>query len=498
MAARSLFADAMRTLRSMKVVDSFQNIMSGVGTARAKNTYGSYARNALLSNDDLETLWQDNDLAATIVSKIVEDSLRAGFRLEREGEQNPEADEKAALAILKRWAELGLTETLFNGACWGRLFGEGGLILGVKGAGALDTPLDDAKATGLEFVREYDRQDLTPVKWDGNGEPTVFRWAPQSPSGMMQRPPLDIHETRLVRFHGVTTTVRGRARNMGWHHSVLQRVYNALMSFDQMFASCDAMFSDASQAVFKLRGLISGIADASGEGEQNATTRLQLLDMMRSAARAIMLDAGGPGGEGEESFEVVERGTLGSIDGVMDKYYVRLAASARMPLTVLLGMAPAGQDATGESDLILWYNTCDVYRQIQLAPHVMRMVTFIARDVGDKNPESWKLCWPELQRPTPMDARTAEKMAVDSAVALLNAQVLVPEEVALSLTGLSREGISALRIDTPSRLKRLKDALKELEDGELGVEEMPEDGQVVPTKTSARKTPSKAQGRQAK
>lgn len=481
-------------MHQLRVSDAIQNLVSGIGTSRQKSTYARYVEGPILSMEELDGLWQDNDLAATIVSEIVEVSLSKGFRLEREGEKDPEADDEVEDKIKKRWAELGLTDALYNGAVWGRLFGEGGLVLAVKGAGPLTTPLDDEKATGIETVYEYDRRELVPIAWYPNGEPEIFRWTPIASSGR-PRMPVDVHETRLLRFHGVEASKSGRKKNQGWHYSVLQRVYGALLSHDQMWGSVDAMFSDASQAIFKLRGLIAGLAQSPGEGTANTSTRMQLLDMMRSATRAIMLDAGGPNGEGEESFEVVERGALGALDGTMEKYLIRLAAAARMPLTILLGMSPAGMDATGESDLIIWYNRCDNYRQKVLQQRVLRLVKLVARDVGDTNPDAWEVCWPELQRPKPLDVRTAENMAITSATTLIDKLVLTPEEVALCLDKLVREGVAGIDIDTASRRKRLKDALKELEDGELGAEPDPT-GQVVPTKMSERKTPSKAAKRQ--
>jgi hypothetical protein len=230
------------------------------------------------------------------------------------------------------------------------------------------------------------------------------------------------------------------------------------------------------------------------------------MDMMRSTVRAIMLEAGDEDGKGGEEFEVVERATLGTLDGVMQQYYVRLATAARMPLTVLLGMSPAGMDATGEADMILYYNTVDVYRQKTLGPRILRLVKLIARELGDEDPSGWEIQWPELARPKPLDVDTAEKMRIDSLVGLIGAQVLLPEEAALNLDSVAPK--LGIKLDKESRHVALEAGLAEVEERASTSAEAQQSNEVElkkagppkpgmkPTKASERKTPSKAKGRQ--
>jgi phage-related protein (TIGR01555 family) len=272
-------------------------------------------------------------------------------------------------------------------------------------------------------------------------------------------------------------------------------VYEVLSSFDSMWGSVDNMFADASQAVFKMQGLIESLATSDGEGKADVQDRLAFMDMVRSTAKSIMLDAGNKeSGEEAESFEVVERSTLGTLDGVIQMYMIRLATAARMPLTVLLGMAPAGMDATGESDLVLYYNNVDIFRADELEPNFLRLVKMIARTLGDSDIDSWRLEWPELARPKPVDVATAEKMNTDAVTELVTAQALLPEEAALNLKRFAPN--MRLRIDLKSRRKALADGLKELENREVGVGQL-EAQTAVQTKADvavAKATPKPAAG----
>jgi phage-related protein (TIGR01555 family) len=487
--------DAMATL------DRFVNEITGAGTDRSKLTHGIYQSEPLLSWPQLEALFKDNDLARKIVAKPVDDALRAGFNLRRK-DSTPEKDQADSAKLLAAYAKLTKDrlggDKLKRAAVAARLHGGGGLILGALAGAPVSEKLEDENVTELNFVVDWDRREMTATDWYVDGTPKTFDYT--ATGGKSGQPAQRFHESRLLFFPGALTTNEGRRTNQDWDHSVLQAVYQALHSFDQMFSSTDAMFANASQAIFKLQGLIQALAEADGEGIEDAKTRLALLDMMRSAFRAVFLEAGGgAANDPEEKFELVESKTLGTLDKVIQQYYVRLAAAAGMPLTVLLGMAPAGMDATGESDMILYYNSVDVYRKEALAPQILRIIKMLHRsEKVEGDAEDWELVWPELQRPKPVDIATAEKMAIDACVALVTAQVVLPEEVALSLRIIAP--MLGIVIDAASREKALKAALAEVEKREMtgpAKEEEPLPGAGAPTaKSSERKTPAKTAKRQ--
>lgn len=499
--------------RQLQTRDGYENQVTGAGTARSKASAGTYTRNDLLAPYDLETLFQDNDLAYTIVTKPVEDSLRAWCTFERRNGSESDADEDAAERLQAEMERLNVPKLVSDAAVFGRLLGGAGLVLAVRGSGALNTPLDEDRVTEVEALYPFDRQDMSPVRWYSDGSVEVYLWTQQTFGGI-STPPVEVHESRLLVFPGATTTPRVKRDNQGWDVSVLQRVYATLASFDGMFKSCDAMFADASQAVFKLQGLIASLAEADGTGANAVATRLAWMDMTRSTDKAIVLDAGDETGAGKEEFDVVDRSTIGAIAPVIQQYYIRLAAAARMPLTVLLGMSPSGMSATGESDLILYYNNIDIDRRTKLQPRIERLLRLVARSMSIPEPDEWTVVWPELARPSPLDVATGEKMAVDSLVALITSQVIVPEEAALNLSKVAPS--LRLQLDLEPRRAALEEALEEIENRQMtGTNPEPEpmvaegeaeaegeeyegpDGVSPPTKASERKTPAMARGRQA-
>lgn len=463
--AKALAAEASKYALGRVRMDSFVNALTGLGTTRDKRTGAGYCADAVLQPIELDALFSSNDLCVTIVSKVVDDALREGFELKRKEkagkESDPIKDQKDADEILARCRELKVRERIYDGAIWGRLFGGGGVILGVAGGGSLTTKLDDTKVSGLEFLIDVDRQDLVPQTWNSDGTVELFTWTQTTAGGQGNGQPRLVHSSRVVLFPGAKTTNRARSRNLGWDHSVIQRIYNTLLGVDGMWTSVEHMFGDMSQAVFKLQGFIASMAEEGGQGAATVTTRLQLMDTLRSVARAIVLDAGDETGAGAESFEVVERGALTGVDGILDKAFLRLACAARMPVTILMGQSPAGMDATGESDLEIWGNEVQTYRRHVIEPRLERIVNMIARGLKDKDPQ-WEIVWPNLRHTTEKEDAELEKLRVDTAIALITAQVALPEEVALSLPKIAPT--LGLELNEDARETALEMALEQMEE----------------------------------
>jgi hypothetical protein len=475
-----------------RVVDGLQNLMTGFGTARDKSTYARYADAPLLSVWDIETLLKDSPLARKVVTKIPQDALRGGFSVKRKGKNDSEYVEEARL-LAERCNELQVTESLYRAAWLSRAFGGAGVVLSLLGAGGPSTELDDEDVgeAGLLALRSCDRQDFNPAHWRPDGSTDVWWWQPVSPGGGPQALQMTrLHTSRVVWFRGADTTDRARVRNQYWDLSVLQALFQTLVSYDGYWASLDAQVSDASQAVTHIQGFIEALASNTGDVAAALQKRFALMDMSRSNAKMLVLDAGDKDGNGREDFEVVERASLASMDKLTSVYLNRFAADAGYPVSVLFEQAAAGTNATGESDLTLHYNNVSAYQAAHLMRPATRLVRLVARDLGLADPDEWEVCFPQLYVPKPLDVASAEKMRVDSTIGLVTAGIIVEEEAALSL----HEVAPSLRlaVDRTARERALKDALKEVADRTINEEPAP----VAPAGTPGQA--SKASGRKTK
>ncbi|MCK4718606.1 MAG: DUF1073 domain-containing protein [Thermoplasmata archaeon] len=419
-------------------LDGWMNVLTGLGTNRSKENAGTFGANPLLTPQELEDLFHHDDMANRIVSAVPHDALRQGFNVRRATEEGEGSDasveevQEDSVALDKLLEELGLGTKAQEAMVWGRLFGGGFLLLGLTGAGKPNTPLEEEKVTGVEFLTVLDRRDLQPETYYQSplapkyGEVETYRVLPLGAGPSSAQEELIVHETRLVKFGGSMTSRRERERNQGWDHSVLQKVIGTLRQTGGNWDSVVAMMADMSQAVFKLKGLIDTIAE---DNQEDLQTRMSLMDTLRSITRAIVLDAE------DEEFQLVERNMSG-VGDLLDRTWLRLAAAARMPVTILMGQAPAGLNATGSIDLRWWYDTVRFSQEYELRPRLLRVVRMVARGAFQgTDPESWEVVFPSLWQMTPTEEAELRAKVAETDAKYIQAGVCLPEEVTLSRWG---------------------------------------------------------------
>jgi phage-related protein (TIGR01555 family) len=268
------------------------------------------------------------------------------------------------------------------------------------------------------------------------GKPETWIYSPTNGGQSMV-----IHATRLLRFEGANMSRRRRIEEQGWSASVLQRVYEILRDAGMNWKSVSYILNDASQPVFKMKNLISGIASGRKEDIQN---RMEVVNMARSAARMLLIDVDG------EDF-IYRNGSLSGLDVLLDKTWVRVAAAARMPVTRLMGMSPAGMNATGESDVRGWYDAVQSYRTTDLQPPLETIVRLLAAELKAGSPDEWTIEWPSLWQMTPTEEAAHRKSIADTDAVYIDKGVVTPEEVAATRFGGGTYSDGAVVIDVSLR-----------------------------------------------
>jgi phage-related protein (TIGR01555 family) len=440
--------------------DSWENAVSGLGTLRDKSRHTKFKPGNLLRPELAEYLFAQDDLARTIVTAIVDDGLREGFSLRPADEETGEEDQKRGQELVQELSKLEALKKLRLSALWGRCYGRGAVLLVVANAGPADKPLEAGQGELLDLV-DLDRRELTPQTWYQDplaknfGQPETYLITPVA-QGAASAKSVIVHETRLILFGGVDTPKRVRAHNEGCDLSVLQCVYDVLRGTNSNWDSVCAMLADMSQAVIKLRGLIDAVA---GGKAADLEKRIGLMDTMRSAVRAIVLDADG------EEFEYTERGALTGIEGLIDKTWSRLAAAAGMPVTRLFGVSPAGMNATGESDTNFWYDRVRAWQRDVMGPAILRLVSML--DSGE-----WEVVWPELEKMNPKEEAELRQAVATTDKLYIDAMILLPEEIFKARFGSGQWKPGYDGFDLETREKALAKELAKMEQ-DAGKDEPP-------------------------
>lgn len=389
--------------------DGWISLVTGLGGSRDRTTSVKIGRVTPLDDSTIESLYLTTGLGGRIVDAVVEDAIGAGTSTSNE-------------ALDAAIARLGAERVIGNAWRWGRAYGRGAVYLGLSDRlGPQDAPvsLDAIQPGDLLFVRDVDGQDLTVSRTDQDRRSASYGHPSHYYVSGSSRGSVEIHASRFVFFGGALTPHRIRYARSGRDLSVLQRPYEAIRDEGIAHASVVAAFADLSQAVFKIKGLISMIANGQA---QIARDRMELVEYARSVMRAVVLDADG------ESFEHVGAMNLTGVDQAQARLLQRIAASSGIPATVLLGTAPIGMNATGESDLRIWYRRVEIER-VEKEPAFRTVYRAIAASEGITG---WtgSIDWAALWTPTEKEIAERENVEATADATRISSGVLAPEEVA--------------------------------------------------------------------
>jgi len=435
--------------RLVRNMDGFISAITGAGYAADKFTTLSFAASGELSDQLLEELYTGHDIAATIVDRKVRDALRSGYQLDWEGA----TDEERRNVI--DWGEstYGVTREVEEARKYARLYGGGAVFMGVDGR--IEAPA--MMGSPVNLLRAYSSLELRGETFYADpgqqsyGEVQVYQLQQLVLNqGQAINPRVPIHESRIIPFYGIRVSRRQMVKDKGWGKSVLHRVYDLLKKFDSSFDSVLHTLAESSIPVYKVKALLDLLASENGE---LLAKRFELINTAKSAYRAVILDM-------EETFERVEA-KLSEASNVVTTAMVRVSGAAGMPSTILFGMQPAGQNATGASDLENWNQQVASEQSLILGPAIRRIYTWLLAQPGaplGRLPEDLTVTFPAVETPSRQELANEYSQIGGTDAAYIAAGVLTPEQVALSRT----EGSGFFPKVDKAFLKELMELRKEM------------------------------------
>ncbi len=157
-----------------------------------------------------------------------------------------------------------------------------------------------------------------------------------------------------------------------------------------------------------------------------------MLEMARSIVRCAVVDAEG------ESFERKTTSVAGLSD-LLQQFALRLSAAAREPVSLLLGQAPAGLNATGASDIRFWYDQVADEQNTTLRPRVNRLLKILFRaktgPTKGVEPKAWSVKFLPLWQASASEQADTRLKTSQADEIDIRSGVLRPEEVAVSRYG---------------------------------------------------------------
>ncbi len=395
-------------------LDGWFNLLTGMGVkGKDKRLSTSISPWLKAFEKDLEDLYAMDDMVAKIIDLPVDESMKKGWNLKG-------LDSDQLNQIYKREKELSFKEKFKQACIDARLYGGEGLVL-FNGDARLDAPMRNVRnivtLTNLNRFELYCMQtDLQRDIMEPNyGEAEFYTLQPRDSNSLQST---RIHSSRVIRFDGVYLPGTLKMDNGYWGDSVITKLYDKIRDYNSASSSLAQMLDDVSVAVWKIKGLADNIA---ADGEASVMKRMEIANLSRSVARAMLLDS-----EGEE-FDFKARPVTGVAE-VMAKVENRLVAGTPFPHTVLFGNSPSGMGGSGRHEQDNWYDYVRAYQTSYQEPKLLQFYGWLCDELGfDKSKLEIEFCPLYQEDETTMADRNLKQAQADQIN--IDNGVLEPQEV---------------------------------------------------------------------
>jgi phage-related protein (TIGR01555 family) len=426
----------------LNLFDGLRSALTGTGTARDARTSYDYAFRAL-TQPEIAAAYSGSGLLRKICQIPALDMVR-----EWRTWNGLEADQVAEVyAEEKRIGLVGLVrqaEVL-------RALGGGALIMGLPG----DPTQPAAPNAPLSFVHVVSRWHLTFAKLQddatkpGFGEPEM--WTMNTTAGNK-----NIHPSRVIPFRADRTASLAMptlgSADAFWGESTVAQVLDAVKDSDAARAAFAALLHKAKTMRIGIPKLYEMVA--AGE-DQKVFDRLAILATAESMHNAVVFDNGDDEGKGGEAITDAEYNFAGAKD-MLYAYGEFVAAISDIPATRLLGRAPEGMNASGDSQQKDWQKKVRAMQELDLTPCLDRLDPHLLAAAGASATNA-NATWDPLD--TPSEKENAERFKTQmEAIDKLQATAAIPDEA-------FNRGVQSLMVEE-GYLPELELALSKLGDEE--------------------------------
>lgn len=388
--------------------DGWTNLMMGLNKKGSDKTgYTTFSGIPQFTDRELSEMYAAEGMAKRIIDLPAKDSVRAWI----------DADEK----LLKRLKELKAKQAFRKALSWARLYRGSIIVMVFKGDVDLEKPLS-SNPKELEGLRVYSAAKIEITTTDIVDEPSS-KWFDEIevfPVRLKNGTGIKIHASRCLIFRGEEApdeeTLDFKYRY--WGMPTIMKIYDRLKDWGSIEKSMVTTLLEFNIGKFTLENLAEMLMQQGDAGLQKIYDRMGIINASKSNINSVLLGKN----------EAYERDTA-SVAGVaelMDRYQICLSAVSDIPVTRLWGRSPAGENATGESDMRQYYDDVSAMQETEVEPPLTRLIEIIGKQ---ENVSDTSFVWNPLWQPTAKEMADTDKINMETDTGYIGSGVRTPEEV---------------------------------------------------------------------
>lgn len=374
--------------------------------ARKLSNYETLMNERKLSDQQLALMYR-NLIVRRIVTLVVDDAIK-NF-IEIEGDQDE--------CIVQELEALFIPEKLTEALYWDRLFGMSVALILADDGQELDQPINLKRLRRVSGIEVFDKRSVmedsaslyydTDVRDVNFGKAEYYTITP--PNGNLFK----VHRSRLLIFDGETLPKLERIANNGAGLSCLDGIPAAINRVKTSMDKTIDIMDKVSTSLLKLQGLSNVLQ--TEEGTKAVIKRLDLIDYSRRLNGSVAIDK-----DDEYAVFNIPLGGLTNIIQEMEQY---VCAVTGYPFTKLFGRSPAGMNATGQSDMQIYYDKVKSYQKRKLRPALEYLVKLIQLSsegpTQGKELEKWSIKFNALQQLNDLEQANVDKTQAEVRAAVV-------------------------------------------------------------------------------
>jgi len=402
-------------IKATRTIDGFDNFVSRIGLQNDNTlSAGTYEFNLVTRNRiKLEAAYRGSWVVGAVVDSVAEDMTRAGINV------TTNEDDADIRDLMNAVSRLQIAQSLCNLKKWSRLYGGAIAVLDIEGQNP-ETPLNLDSISQDQFLGlvVYDRWQLNPVltkviqSGPNMGLPAMYQIVtgmtsadvdPRSNRGI-----INVHHSRIVRDIGIQLPYFQAITEMMWGESILERLWDRLIAFDNVTMSAASLVDRANLRMVGINGLREILA-AGGAAQQALVSQFEMMRLLQVNEGLTLLDK-------EDEYQSSAYSFAGLSDMII-QFGQQLSGASGIPLVRLFGQSPAGMNATGESDIRMYYDNIKAQQESTLRTGWQLILQVLWRSVyGKPAPKDLQFEFVPLWQMSALDKATIGKTNTEAII----------------------------------------------------------------------------------
>jgi len=402
-------------IKATRTIDGFDNFVSRIGLQNDNTlSAGTYEFNLVTRNRiKLEAAYRGSWVVGAVVDSVAEDMTRAGINV------TTNEDDADIRDLMNAVSRLQIAQSLCNLKKWSRLYGGAIAVLDIEGQNP-ETPLNLDSISQDQFLGlvVYDRWQLNPVltkviqSGPNMGLPAMYQIVtgmtsadvdPRSNRGI-----INVHHSRIVRDIGIQLPYFQAITEMMWGESILERLWDRLIAFDNVTMSAASLVDRANLRMVGINGLREILA-AGGAAQQALVSQFEMMRLLQVNEGLTLLDK-------DDEYQSSAYSFAGLGDMII-QFGQQLSGASGIPLVRLFGQSPAGMNATGESDIRMYYDNIKAQQESTLRTGWQLILQVLWRSVyGKPAPKDLQFEFVPLWQMSALDKATIGKTNTEAII----------------------------------------------------------------------------------